>query len=135
MPIQTQWDDQARGSVRLQFEGRWTITELEAAGEEMARLLAARPTGGTAIIDLTAGAMLPRDLVDHAAIFSTPQNSLLKDVNQFVVVGSNRAGVAIFQAFSRIFRNNTLAGRTTFAETLPEARALISAQAHIPQDS
>lgn len=135
MPIHTEWKNQAHGVIHLQFEGKWTIPELQAVGENIAVWLADRDTPGTVIIDLTSGSMLPERMVDHAAIFSRPSSTMLADVGLFVVVGSNRMGTMIFKSFTRIFKENTLAHRTTFVDTLPEALTLIAEHPQRAQES
>lgn len=124
MPITLHFEDDARSICRLDFEGAWSLKELKAVGDAVDQHhLAYGP--GVVILNMTRGKSIPDRLVDHVAMFSAPPHSMLGAAWLFVVVGSSRVGWLLFNSFSRLFRNNTLAHRTVFVDTLEEARQLI----------
>ncbi len=123
MPVHVSWDDDAKTTVRWDYEGKWTWDEVAAALEQSNTMIRTTDHSVSIIHNLTASAGIPSGALTQAHRFtaSQPENWDLT-----VVVGSGGFIDALVNVFGKVYRK--LGEHYRAARTLDDARSIIARQ-------
>jgi hypothetical protein len=120
MPVQVDWDDPERATIRVSFIEPWDWEEFYAAVERVRRMESAVDRQPDRIVDFTASPSLPEGALRH---FRQVRREELRREFFTVVVGASIYVRAVGDAVARIVSGG---GRNVhFTNTLEEARDLL----------
>ncbi|MFN8560218.1 MAG: hypothetical protein U0703_00940 [Anaerolineae bacterium] len=123
MPVLISWDDDAKTTLRYQYEGKWTWDEVDTATDEVVALMRVTTHSVSIIHDMTRSPGLPSGaLTGRTAARDLPENW---DIS--VVVGSGVITEALLNIFTRVYKKLGEHYKTASSPG-DEARAIIAAQ-------
>ena len=123
MPVLISWDDEAKTTLRYEYEGKWTWDEVNSATDQVVARMRETPHPVSIIHDLSQSPGLPSGALTQAHHFT---RDLPENWDISVVTGSGTFTEALLNIFSRVYKK--LGEHYKTAPSLEEARALIIAQ-------
>ena len=123
MAIDTRWDNKKKSIILLEFESEWSWDDLEAAVQKADGLIGSVEHFVDLIIDLE-GAAIPRDVLTGAKNLLASGEARPNEGAR-VVVGANGALRTIYQTLQKTLNNDVNGREVLFADSLPDARAII----------
>ena len=123
MPIRIQWEDEARGILRWDVYGEWTIEDLYSASAKTQVMLNTHPeyTRYYMLLVTSDDAVVPPNAISHSRnamrMYSDPRKVYIR-------VGGNFIQRMITQVFLQLF-GSTMGERFAYRDTLDEALELI----------
>jgi hypothetical protein len=123
MAINTQWDDNNKTRILVEFETSWTWNELETSLEQADNMIRSVSHSVDIIIDVE-GSNLPKDFLTAARnLLANPEQN--DNEGHRVVVGASNFMRQAYQAVRKAF-GNKLSGRDIlFANDLAHARSML----------
>jgi hypothetical protein len=124
MPIEVNWDNDEKTTVRYTFSGHWTWDELHASLTHERALRQTVDHTVHTIADLLDSTSVPTDaIVQLKGTF----DYLPANVGLIVVVSRDSFLITMYQIFAKVFRKYTK--RLLVVASLAEARALLAEHA------
>jgi hypothetical protein len=129
MGVTAVWDDREKTVIRLDIDGRWTVGDLQTAGDAIQAMNIDNHDPISMIIDFKGSNLVPDQIVEYAACIATPHSPRLRRLNIIVLVRAGKVIRALYWAFLKTYGGSgVLSERVLFADTLEEARAILSRQ-------
>ena len=121
------WHNRERTVIRLEFEGRWTVDDLKAIGNTIARMRDGVPRPLGLVIDFQDSDYVPDQIVEYAAAIADRRDARLDLITVIVLVGAGRLIQALYKAFRKTYGGDgRLTERIVLASSWEEAQALLS---------
>ncbi len=125
MGIRVIWDNEEKTIIRYVYEGRWDRDDFAVAYGQAKTMMDSVDHAVGVIIDVQQSHLIPSGIISRSRhLVTTPSSN--EGAN--VIVGANAFIRSLVDTFGKLWRHNTLGQRRiTFATTLDEARAILSA--------
>ena len=124
MPITVTWDDAEKTVLLLDFTGKWTWTDYDAARTTVYTTLDPVKHRVAMIVDFHDSQYVPHDILMHARHALDTSHPAL---DTYVLVGANTFLRHIYQLLERAFPLLTARHAVLFAGTREDARAQLAA--------
>jgi hypothetical protein len=120
MPMNVSWDDDEKTTLRCDYEGKWTWSDVSQGYDEVIKLMKTVPHPVSMIHNMTHGAGIPNGAISNVHRFTAhlPENWGIS-----VVVGSGAFIEMLMSVFTKIYKK--LGERYKRASSLEEAREII----------
>ena len=123
MAIMVLWDKADKQAIRMEFETKWTLDDLERAIEVSDQHIASVENVVDVIIDIE-GSQIPRDFMNIARrLLANPEPRA--NEGQRIVVGANNFVRQGYKAVQSTFGDKLADRDLLWASTLAEARAIL----------
>ncbi|MDZ4763627.1 MAG: hypothetical protein SGI73_03680 [Chloroflexota bacterium] len=124
MGIAVQWDDDAHTIARMDFDGKWTWTDLKNANDQMGTMIASVDHPVAVITDVTRSNHLPEGALSEARSISGGLRGQVAG-GLIVAVRASTLVKSLFPIFFNVYGKRAGFPMTYFVDTLDDARALI----------
>jgi len=127
MGIKILWEDRSKTVMRQVYEGRWTVDDYRNAVDTTRKLLNGLGHTVHIIVDVTASARTPSNLL---SVMRYVETQVAPNQGMVVVVGADAYTQSILSIAKRIAPRAT--GNTSIVNSLEDARAMIGRTPVIP---
>ncbi len=124
MGITILWDNEAKTTLRLDFEGQWSWAQYDKAITEASATIKSAERGVDVIHNLLEGSRMPLGyFLPH---FQSALKLMETNLGSIVIVGGSHSMRILLAMFIETF--TALGGKVTFTNSLAEARTILAEQ-------
>ena len=131
MPVNIEWDNEAKTIIRMELVGNWTWDEAYRGAQQGYAMLETVDHEVGVLMDLRNSKAIPSNAITHARIMIKqrhPRTGLT------VFVGTTTFFTALWNVFSRLYTLLARQQNSVFAPTMEDARRMLSAKYGVSED-